>query len=127
VGSLVISALKGTCDLSIYSALDLISALMQPMHSEADLRIEQENKEKILNSTKFLDSLLEMWTSHVKRGTGALVTMAMLDILTFGLCAPYSETTMGSQFDSLIQAVANRANVLFALFQVVGGVYLSAI
>jgi len=114
----VIQALKSTSDIAIYSSLDLISALMQPMHLDADLRIEQDNKEKILNSSKFLDSLLEMWTSHVKRGTGALVTMAMLDILTFGVCAPYSETTLGSQFDFLIQAVASRATVLFSLFQV---------
>lgn len=42
----------------------------------------------------------------------------MLDILTFALCAPYSETTMGGQFDTLLQAVAGRASVLFSLFQV---------
>ena len=105
-------------DCVVYSALDVMAALMQPMHSEADLRQEQDNKEKILNSPKFLDSLLDMWTSHVRKGTGALVTIAMLDILTFALCAPYSETTMGSHFDLLLKAVAQRAHVLFALFQV---------
>jgi len=105
-------------DCVIYSALDVMAALMQPMHEEADLRQEQENKEKILNSPKFLESLLDVWTSHVKKGTGALVTMAMLDILTFALCAPYSETTLGSHFDSLLKAVAQRGHVLFVLFQV---------
>ena len=57
----------------VYSALDIMAALMQPMHEDADLRQEQDNKEKILNSPKFLESLLEMWTSHVRKGTGALV------------------------------------------------------
>ncbi len=58
-----------------------------------------------------------MWENTLKRGTGALVTLAMLDILTFALVAPYSETTMGAQFDALLTAVAGRAGVLFELFQ----------
>lgn len=65
-----------TTETTIHSALEVISALMQPMHSDSDLRIEQENKEKVLNSGKFLDSLLDMWTSCMKRGTGALVTLS---------------------------------------------------
>lgn len=119
LGSLVVNALRSNTphDCVIYSALDVIAALMQPMHDDSDLRQEQDNKEKILNSAKFLESLLEMWTSHIRKGTGALVTMAMLDILTFALCAPYSETTLGNQFDNLLQAAAQRASVLFTLFQ----------
>ena len=117
---MVVAALRSAhpSDTVLFSALDLMAALMQPMHPNPDLRQEQDNKEKLLNSPKFLDSLLEMWTSHVKRGTGAVVTIAMLDILTFGLCPPYSETTMGSHFDLLLRAVAERAAVLFTLFQV---------
>jgi len=111
-------------DCVIYSGLDVMTALMQPMHSDADLKQEQDNKEKILSSSKFLDGLLDMWTNHVKKGTGALVTMSILDILTFSLCAPYSETTLGSQFDSLLVAVASRAQVLFSLFQVCSPIYL---
>ena len=51
------------------------------------------------------------------RGTGALVVAAMLDFLTFALCAPYSETTEGKQFDVLLEKVADRGRTLFRLFQ----------
>ena len=51
------------------------------------------------------------------RGTGALVVAAMLDFLTFALCAPYSETTEGKQFDVLLEKVADRGRTLYRLFQ----------
>lgn len=42
----------------------------------------------------------------------------MLDFLTFSLCAPYSETTDGAQFDALLELVAQHAGrMLFKLFQ----------
>ena len=49
------------------------------------------------------------------RGTGALVVAAMLDLLTFALCAPYSETTEGKQFDILLEKVADRGRTLYRL------------
>ena len=52
------------------------------------------------------------------RGTGALVITAMLDFLTFALCAPYSETTDGTYFDVLLEMVANDGRAIFKLFQV---------
>lgn len=42
----------------------------------------------------------------------------MLDILTFALCVPYSETTDGTHFDTLLGLVAKRGRYLFQLFQV---------
>lgn len=42
----------------------------------------------------------------------------MLDLLTFALCAPYSETTDGKQFDQLLDMLADRGRVLFKLFEV---------
>lgn len=51
------------------------------------------------------------------RGTGALVIAAMLDFLTFALCAPYSETTDSGYFDSLLEMVALDGRVIFKLFQ----------
>ena len=51
-------------------------------------------------------------------GTGALVISAMLDFLTFALCAPYSETTDGGHFDSLLETVAANGRIIFKLFQV---------
>lgn len=50
-------------------------------------------------------------------GTGALVVSAMLDLLTFALCVPYSETTDGKHFDNLLEMVAARGRSLFKLFQ----------
>ena len=41
----------------------------------------------------------------------------ILDYLTFALCAPYSETTDGKQFDVLLDKVAGRGRTLFRLFQ----------
>lgn len=52
------------------------------------------------------------------RGSGALVIAAMLDFLTFALCAPYSETTDGTNFDVLLEMVANNGRAIFRLFQV---------
>ena len=43
---------------------------------------------------------------------------AMLDFLTFALCAPYSETTDGGHFDSLLETVAANGRIIFKLFQV---------
>ena len=42
---------------------------------------------------------------------------AMLDFLTFALCAPYSETTDSQYFDSLLEMVASDGRSLFRLFQ----------
>lgn len=50
--------------------------------------------------------------------TGALIVSAMLDFLTFALCVPYSETTDGKQFDTLLEMVSDRGRMLFRLFQV---------
>ena len=50
--------------------------------------------------------------------SGALVISAMLDFLTFALCAPYSETTDGTQFDMLLEMVAANGRIIFKLFQV---------
>lgn len=42
----------------------------------------------------------------------------MLDMLTFALCIPYSETTESKHFDALLEMVAERGRPLFQLFQV---------
>ncbi|GFS12157.1 DnaJ (Hsp40) homolog, subfamily C, member 13 [Elysia marginata] len=46
-----------------------------------------------------------------------MVIAAMLDFLTFALCAPYSETTDGTQFDMLLEMVAANGRIVFKLFQ----------
>ena len=82
-------ALRMNDDTVSHAAIDFLCALMEPMHEDCDLRQEQLNKTSLLSSEKFLDGLLDLWSSHVVRGTGALVVAAMLDFLTFALCAPY--------------------------------------
>jgi hypothetical protein len=37
-----------------------------------------------------------------QKNSGALVIAAMLDFLTYALCPPFSETTDGEHFDTLL-------------------------
>lgn len=117
LGVKVVKALKRNNDGVTHSAIDMLCALMCPMHDDYDLRQEQLNKASLLSSKKFLENLLEKFNSHVGHGTGALVISSLLDFLTFALCAPYSETTEGQQFDMLLEMVASNGRTLFRLFQ----------
>ncbi|KAJ8321004.1 hypothetical protein KUTeg_002591 [Tegillarca granosa] len=117
VGVKVVKALKRKDDGVSHAAVDMLCALMQPMHDDYDLRQEQLNKYSLLSSKKFLETLLEMFNSNVVHNTGALVITAMLDFLTFSLCAPYSETTDGTHFDTLLELVALNGRIVFKLFQ----------
>ncbi len=65
------------------------------------------------------ESKLSLFFVFQDHGTGALVISSLLDFLTFALCAPYSETTEGQQFDMLLEMVASNGRTLFKLFQVV--------
>ncbi|XP_037089624.1 dnaJ homolog subfamily C member 13-like [Pollicipes pollicipes] len=116
IGLKVVRALKRDSDAVTHAALDMLAALLQPMHADYDLKQEQLNKTSLLSSKVFLEKLLDVWSAHVRQGTGALVVSAFLDFLTYGLCAPYSETTDGAQFDSLLELVAGRGRALFRLF-----------
>lgn len=117
IGQKVVASLRRN-DLAVtYAAVDMLNSLMHSMNAEFDLKQEQLNKSSLLSSKPFLESLLEMWSTHVALGSGALVLSAMLDFMTFALCVPYSETTDGKQFDALLEMVASRGRVLFKLFQ----------
>lgn len=41
----------------------------------------------------------------------------MLDFLTYAVCAPFSETTPGDIFDSILELVAARGRHFYSLFQ----------
>ncbi|XP_054717127.1 dnaJ homolog subfamily C member 13-like [Uloborus diversus] len=117
LGLKVVKALKrGNAGVE-HASVDMLCTLMQPMHDDYDLRQEQLNKSSLLSSKKFLESLLGMFVEHIEKGTGALVVASMLDFLTFALCAPYSETTDGAHFDTLLTMVADYGRQLFRLFQ----------
>ena len=49
----------------MYAALEFLSALMQPMHSDYELKQEQLNKAALLSSKKFLEGLMEIFINHV--------------------------------------------------------------
>ena len=117
VGNKVVTALRRKDNGVTHSAIDMVCALMHPMHDDYDLRQEQLNKSSLLQTKAFLESLLDMWTTHIALGTGAMVVSAMLDFLTFALCVPYSETTDGKHFDTLLEMVATRGRYLYRLFQ----------
>ncbi|KAL1502231.1 hypothetical protein ABEB36_007404 [Hypothenemus hampei] len=117
MGLKVVTALKRNNHGVTHAAIDMICALMHPMHDDYDLKQEQLNKSSLLQTKSFLESLLNMWTIHISQGMGALVVSSMLDFLTFALCVPYSETTDGKHFDILLEMVAERGRVLFKLFQ----------
>ncbi|KAJ3611304.1 hypothetical protein NHX12_021320 [Muraenolepis orangiensis] len=117
LGVKTVKALKRNNNSVTHAAIDMLCALMCPMHDDYDLRQEQLNKASLLSSKKFLENLLEKFISNVDHGTGALVISSLLDFLTFALCAPYSETTEGQQFDMLLEMVASNGRTLFKLFQ----------
>lgn len=60
--------------------------------------------------------LLELINHHVAKGTGALIIASILEFLIYALCAPYSETTDGGHFDTLLNLVAKSGRTLFKLF-----------
>uniref|UniRef100_A0A3B3WFR4 J domain-containing protein n=1 Tax=Poecilia mexicana TaxID=48701 RepID=A0A3B3WFR4_9TELE len=117
LGVKTVKALKRNNNGVTHAAIDMLCALMCPMHDDYDLRQEQLNKASLLSSKKFLENLLEKFITNVDHGTGALVISSLLDFLTFALCAPYSETTDGQQFDMLLEMVASDGRTLFKLFQ----------
>lgn len=65
VGLKVIAALKRNDYAVTQAAIDMICALMHPMHDDCDLRQEQLNKSSLLQTKTFLESLLNMWTMHI--------------------------------------------------------------
>ncbi|KRY71181.1 DnaJ -like protein subfamily C member 13, partial [Trichinella pseudospiralis] len=117
LGNLIVSALKLQHSAVSYAAVEVLCSLMQALHAGFELRQEQANKSSLLSSPTFLEYLLDMMLTHVQHNTGTLVVAAMLDFLTYALCAPYSETTLPEQFDCLLHMVAKRGRILYRLFQ----------
>lgn len=117
LGRSIVKTIKLNDDAITYAGFDTLCAIMQPMHSDYDIRHEQLNKTSLLATKDFLESLLGVLKVHVDRGTGALVVSSMLDFLTYALCSPYSETTDSGCFDTLLNLVAINGRDIFKLFQ----------
>lgn len=116
LGSSIVKTIKLNHDAITHAGLDVLCALMQPMHPDCDISHEQENKKKLLAKKEFLENLLDVFKIHVTRGSGSLVVFSMLDFLTYALCAPYSETTDSSHFDTLLNLVAANGRDIYKLF-----------
>lgn len=63
----MIAALKIGDEGVTHAAIDMMCALVHPMHVDADLRQEQMNKSFVLGSKLFIEKLLDMWTGHIVR------------------------------------------------------------
>lgn len=65
IGKKVITALSRGDPAVSHAAVDMLCALIQPMHDDCDLFQEQQNKLSVLSSKNFLEQLLNMFTQHV--------------------------------------------------------------
>ncbi|CAJ0944421.1 unnamed protein product, partial [Mesorhabditis belari] len=116
LGDLVVRCLQWKNEAIDHAVVETLCALMRPMHNFFELRIEQLNKQSLLSSAQFVEHLLDLVVKHVERQTGALVIAAMLDFLTYAICAPFSETTHGETFDTILKLVAIRGRSFYTLF-----------
>ncbi|GFR63076.1 DnaJ-like protein subfamily C member 13 [Elysia marginata] len=96
VGLKVVKALKRKNDAITHSAIDMLCALMQPMHDNYDLRQEQLNKTSLMSSRKFLETLLEMFNENVEGD--AEIAAKMQDLaLSEGALPKHLHTAMFTQ------------------------------
>ena len=65
VGMKVVKAFKRSDDGITHSCVDMLCALMQPMHDNFDLKQEQLNKSSLLSSKKFVEMLIELLRRHI--------------------------------------------------------------
>lgn len=64
LGLKVVKALKRENDAVTHAAIDMLNALLVPMHDNYELRQEQLNKSSLLASEKFLANLLSKFTTN---------------------------------------------------------------
>ena len=64
LGLKVVKALKRENDGVTHAAIDMLNALLVPMHDNYELRQEQLNKTSLLSSQTFLENLLKKFTTN---------------------------------------------------------------
>lgn len=64
LGLKIVKALKRQNDAVTHAAIDMLNALMVPMHDNYDLRQEQLNKSSLLATKKFLENLLNIFVTN---------------------------------------------------------------
>lgn len=65
LGTLVVTVLKRGSEAVDNAVVETLCALMQPMHANYELRLEQLNKKSLLTSRLFIEHLLELIVHHV--------------------------------------------------------------
>lgn len=110
---LVICALDRQNDSLSFACIETVNVLMQT-HEDCDLLQQQVNKAALLSSHKLMDTVLQLLT---QRDSSVLVLHAILDLLTFALCPPFSITTMQEQLDCLLSRLVPNARLLYKLFK----------
>ncbi|KCV70333.1 hypothetical protein H696_02660 [Fonticula alba] len=117
IGQRIVQALRHSSDGVKYAAIDLLAALMRPMHDLYDPAQEQLNKRALLKSEQFVGNLCRLLSTHSQLGTGALICAALLDFFTYAICQPYSLTTDADQFAMVLKMLSDLGRNLFRLFQ----------
>lgn len=68
LGDLVIRMLNISNECIDYATVEMLCSLMQPMHSNYELKLEQLNKQSLLANPQFVEHLLNLVVKHtVKR------------------------------------------------------------
>lgn len=65
LGSLVVNMLNRKSEAVDYACVEMLCSLMQPMHANYELRLEQLNKQSLLSSKPFVEHLLNLIVNHV--------------------------------------------------------------
>jgi len=65
LGQLVIASLKFGHEAIDYATVEMLCSLMQPMHPNYELKVEQLNKQSLLSSKAFVEHLLQLVVTHV--------------------------------------------------------------
>lgn len=97
-----------------YAIYDLFSVLLQ--HDSTDLSIEQQNKNILLNNLEPWRRIVNELKDYLIKGTGGLVVLAIIDLLKYLLCDPYSTTTPTGCFNRLLEFVTDLGRTFFRLF-----------
>lgn len=67
LGRLVVNVLKWNHEAIDHATVEMLCSLMQPMHANYELRLEQLNKKSLLSSKEFIEHLLNLVVTHVVR------------------------------------------------------------
>lgn len=65
IGMKVVRSLGRHDEAITHAAIDMLSALLQPMHDDYELYQEQLNKSSLLSSKKFLSNLIDIFEQYV--------------------------------------------------------------